>query len=296
MRWGWGIIAVLAACHARLADPAGGPDAHVTPGADAFDQVVDSADPNVDAAPLGPWGTPALIPTGTGPADDGTMSWSGRELVFALNANGTKHLYTMTYGPGGFGTPALLPFSGTADDESPRFSTDDLTLYFGSTRGGASLDIYAAHRTAVGGTWSTPAPVVGPNTGGTDKWYAPCDADHYLVVSTTAAGDTDLYEGIVGAAPAAITALNSAANETSAFLTRDCLTTYFASARGATVDLWTSHRTSVNGAWAAPTVVTDFGTAGNEEDPWTSPDSRMFTFAMATTAAPAQKQLYLSVR
>jgi len=292
----WGIIAVLAACHARLVDPAGGPDAHPTPGGDA--PILDGAGPGVDAAPLGPWGTPTLIPTGTGPADDGTMSWSGGTYVFALAANGTKHLYAMTYASGTFGTPALLPFSGIAgvDDESPRFATDDLTLYFGSTRGGASLDIYAVHRATVTSPWGLPAPVAGPNTAGTDKWYAPCDADHYLVVGTTTAGDTDIYEGIVGAAPADVTALSSAANDTSAFLTRDCLTTYFASARDGTTDLWMSQRTSVNSAWAAPTKVTDFGIAENEEDPWISADRRTFTFAKATLAAPAQKQLYISVR
>ena len=69
----------------------------------------------------------------TGAADDGSMSWGGSEYVFALVVNGTKHLYAMTYASGTFGTPALLPFSNTTfDDESPRFATDDLTLYFGS--------------------------------------------------------------------------------------------------------------------------------------------------------------------
>jgi Tol biopolymer transport system component len=225
------------------------------------------------------------------------MAWGGGEYVFARTAANTKHLYTMTYANGTFGAPVLLPFSNTTfDDESPRFAPDDLTLYFGSTRGGASLDIYAVRRATVTSPWGPPAPVAGPNTAGTDKWYAPCDGDHYLVVSTGAAGDTDLFEGIVGAAPALVTALSSAANDTSAFLTRDCLTAYFASARDGTTDLWTAQRASVNSAWSAPTKVTDFGIADNEEDPWTSTDRRMFTFAKATVAAPALKQLYLSVR
>ena len=292
----WGIIAVLAACHARLADPGNGPDAHPTPGDDAA-PVVDGTSPGVDAAPLGPWGTPMLIPTGANPADDGTMSWAGGEFVYAQAVGGVKHLHAMTYGSAGFGTPAVLPFSTTMfDDESPRFSTDDLTLYFASNRGGASLDIYAVHRTTPAGAWGPPMLVAGPNTGGTDKWYAPCDADHYLVVSASAAGDTDIYEGIVGAAPAVVTALSSATNDTSAFLTRDCLTAYFASVRDGTTDLWMSQRSSVNAAWAAPTKVTDFGIADNEEDPWIAPDARTFTFAKATVAAPAQKQLYFSVR
>ena len=294
----WGLIALLAACHARLADPAG-PDGHgVDPGDDAA-SAHDDAAPAVDAA-LGPWGTPQKIPGAHDPTngeDDVTMSWSGGELVYAVAVPGAKkHLYTMTYANGVFGTPALLPFSGIADDSSPRFSPDDLTLYFASDRGGASLDIYATTRATVGGAWQTPALVAGPNTARVDKWYAPCGGNHYMVVSATANGDTDLYEGLAGSAPTAVASLNSTANETSAFLTMDCLDIYFASARGATVDLYTSHRATVASPWPAPTLVADFGTADNEEDPWLSPSGRLFLFARATVAAPAQKDLYFSVR
>jgi Tol biopolymer transport system component len=294
----WGLFVMLAACHAKLADPSLDPDAHPQPGTDTGIPILGDA-PMADAM-LGMFSTPMAIPNASNSAnsiDDCTMSWSGTELVYAVQTNGTgnKHLYTMSYTAGMFGTPQLLPFSGVVDDESPRFSPDDLTLYFASTRGGASLDIYSTHRTAVGAMWQTPQVVSGPNTAKTDKWYAPCGGTHYVVVGTSAAGDSDLYEGIVGAAPQPISNLNSTQNDTSAFLTTDCLTLYFASTRGTSTDIYVSHRGSVNAVWEMPSLVAPFDTADNEEDPWMSPDQRTFVFARSTTANPL-KSLYISTR
>ncbi len=299
----WGLLVVLAACHARLADPAElTTDAQPQQGDDA-PNASDAAIPTDSAVMLGPWSTPAKIGIASSTAnfeDDCTMSWSGTELVWAVQTNGTgnKHLYTASYTGGVFGTPAVVSFSGVVDDESPRFSTDDLTLYFGSSRNSnnGTLDIYSAHRTAVGQPWQTPVIVAGPNTPTqTEKWYAPCGGNHYLVVGTTAAGDTDIYEGIVGAAPAPVTVLNSTANDTSAFMTEDCLTMYFASTRGTSTDIYTSTRATVDSAWAAPSLVAPFDTADNEEDPWISPDMRTFIFARSA-AGTSQKDLYISTR
>ncbi len=303
MRW-WGLFVTLAACHARLVDPGSASDAQPTPVDDSGGPIAD-ASPLADAVMLGPWGTPMKIPGASSAAnaeDDSTMSWAGTELVFAIVVGGVKHLYSASYTNGTFGTPALMSFSGVDEDESPRFSTDDLTLYFGSSRnsGNGTLDIYATRRTAVGMPWQTPAIVVGPNTPTkTEKWYAPCDGNHYLVIGTSAAGDTDVYEGIVGAAPSPVTALNSASSEISAFMTKDCLTMYFASSRNQAttgVDIFTSHRATVASPWDPPALVAPFDTTDNEEDPWISPDQRTFVFARASAATPAQKDLYISTR
>ena len=291
----WGLVVVLAGCHAGLGDDPGAVgDAGRT---DSGTQLAGDGSAGTDAG-LGVFTTPVAITVANTAAseDDSTMSWGGGELVFArVNGSGNKQLMSMTYTGGVFSAPALLSFSGAVDDESPRFSTDDLTLYFSSSRGGASLDIYQAHRATVGGAWSTPVKVAGPNTATTDKWYAPCEGGRYLVVSSNGT-DTELYEGVVGATPALATLLDSASNETGSYLSKDCLTAYFASDRGGDWDLYTSSRTTLDTPWSTPVKVAPFDTADNEEDPWISPDLKTFTFARASAATPGQKDLYISTR
>jgi hypothetical protein len=70
---------------------------------------------------------------------------------------------------------------------------------------------------------------------------------------------------------------------------------YFASNRNTNTDLYTAHRATVDTAWSAPAMVAPFDTADNEEDPWVSPDMRMFVFARSA-AGTSQKDLYFSTR
>jgi Tol biopolymer transport system component len=110
-----------------------------------------------------------------------------------------------------------------------------------------------------------------------EKWLAVCTGSYFLVAR---AGD--LYEGQLGQAGTAAAELNSTASETSTYLSPDCLTTYFASARGGTTQLYTATRTAVDQPWTTPVEVTDADDAGattDNEDPWISPDLRTFVFA-----------------
>lgn len=289
------LVLVSSACKAELMDPGdGNPDALFNPSGDSG---VDAA----DAAMLGPWSTPMMVPgaSGAGEQDDGTLSSSGLELVFSIanaaDAN-RKDLFLSTRGSTAvpFGTPAKLLFSvvGTSE-ETPRFSADDKTLYFASDRAGGAggLDIYKVTRMAIGGAWSTPALVAGPNTAVNEKWLMPCAVNNdYLVVT-----GPDLAAGTFnGAAPTVVAELSSAQPETGAFLTPDCLTTYFASSRSGTFMLYTSHRTSLAAAWQAPTPVLDFAsTGGAQEDPYVSADGRtaLFVSNIGTT-----KDVYITTR
>lgn len=289
------LVLVSSACKAELMDPGdGNPDALFNPSGDSG---VDAA----DAAMLGPWSTPMMVPgaSGAGEQDDGTLSSSGLELVFSIanaaDAN-RKDLFLSTRGSTAvpFGTPAKLLFSvvGTSE-ETPRFSADDKTLYFASDRAGGAggLDIYKVTRMAIGAAWSTPALVAGPNTAVNEKWLMPCAVNNdYLVVT-----GPDLAAGTFnGAAPTVVAELSSAQPETGAFLTPDCLTTYFASSRSGTFMLYTSHRTSLAAAWQAPTPVLDFAsTGGAQEDPYVSADGRtaLFVSNIGTT-----KDVYITTR
>jgi hypothetical protein len=289
-----------AACGVRLdgggqATPDGAPsnpDAPAPPG--------DSSLPP-DAEQLGPWGDPEQVP-GAGTAageDDGSLSSTANELVFSVqdpNAANTKDLWYMSRPSltGTWTTPVRLPFNVTGvGDETPRFSANDLTLYFASARTGGlgGLDIYRVTRTAVGGTWSTPQPVSGVSTTGADKWFMPCAANNtYLTIL-----GLDIGEGTVGSPPTVSTALSSPDGaETGPFLSPDCKTVYFASARSGTNLIYVSTRASLAGSWSAPQPVDDFQSLGGaQEDPWVSPDQRTFALVSNVTGT---KDVYLSTR
>jgi hypothetical protein len=291
-----GLVVVLGACSARLADPETTTDAPTGSNVDAPGQTVDAP-----SGMLGPWGTPSKIPGADTAADedDGTVSASGLELVFAV-ANAAdasrKDLYVATRATTSapFGTPTLLPFSVVgSSEETPRFSVNDKTLYFASDRAGGagSLDIYKVTRQNATQPWGTPALVPGPNTAALEKWFMPCAMNgDYIVVQ-----GGDLAAGTVnGPAPTVITELSSPQAETGTFLTSDCLTIYFASTRSGTNALYASHRTSTTTAWETPTAVIDFAsTGGAQEDPWVAADGRTFVFA---SNASGSKDVYISVR
>lgn len=287
---------ILGGCKASIGDGAG--DGSVTDAIDAPGTPIDAAP---DALVLGAWGAPAKVPgasTATLQEDDGSLSSTTLEMVFAVvNANDAnrKDLYVQTRpSPAGTWTaPTKLPFSLTgSSEETPRFSSDDLTLYFASDRAGGAggLDIYMVTRTSTASPWGPATRVAAASSAVSEKWFAPCAGSRYLVIV-----GTDIAEGTLGAGPPTVVAeLSSPQNETGAFITRDCLTTYFASARSGTVKLYTSTRTTVGGTWPAPTEVTDFAQLGGaQEDPWLAPDNR--TFALVSDIG-GTKDVYLSTR
>jgi Tol biopolymer transport system component len=286
------LVLLCSACKAELANAP--PDATFNPNGDS------GVDASADAA-LGPWSTPMLVTgaSGAGEQDDGTLSSSGLELVFALanaaDAN-RKDLYvsTRTSTAVAFGMPNKLVFSVVgSSEETPRFSADDKTLYFASDRAGGAglLDIYKTTRATIGGAWSAPALVVGPNTAIAEKWFMPCAINNdYLLIA-----GPDLAAGTVGgAAPTVVAELSSVQAETGSFLSSDCLTAYFASQRSGTFMIYTSHRTSLAAPWQVPTAVVDFaGIGGAQEDPYLSADGRTFVFVsnIGTT-----KDVYITTR
>lgn len=288
----WGFLVLLAACDARISG--GNPEL---------------ADAGLEM--LGPWSPPAKVSLAASPTlaeDDVTLSSNTLEMIFAVddpNGKNGKDLYysSRTGKTMPWSTASLLPFNSTTQsDETPRFSADDKVLYFASGRGGnGTLDIYSVTHTAPDATtWGTPTALASVNTTGqVEKWYMPCAANpnQYIMVQSTTANGTDLVEGTLNAgAPALLTKLNSAQNETGTFLTPDCLTIYFASARPPSTMIYTSHRNTLGGAWSDPAPVIDFaipGGNGNQEDPWMSADGRTFVFA---SDAAGTKDIYISSR
>ena len=295
-------ILLLAGCGARLSGNAVEADA-VDASAPSTDAALsDTAAP--DAAPLGPWSAPAKVgvaATAMTNEEDVTLSSSALEMVFVLAGAGGKDLYytsraslTAAWQP-----VTRLPFNGAASEESPRFSSDDRTLYFASDRRTTGdLDIFSVARPAAGSTqWDPPRLVAGVNTGASEKWFSPCDGGRYVVVRSTANRGTDLFEGTLGGgAPTPIDSLNTADGDTGAFLSRDCLTLYFASFHVVPEKIFVSRRAAATAPWPAAAPVDEFklaGGNGNQEDPWMSSDARTFVFA---SDASGDKDVYLSTR
>ena len=284
------LLLLAGACNAQLHQhqnlvspdaPQGSIDAPVTP-------------PMPDApAMLGPWGTPQLITGASDPAlaeDDGTPNQALTELYFGVvNATTNKDLYWMTRAtPNDAWGPKQLLAQSANNDESPRLSPDELTLYYG--RGG---DIYMMTRASLTSPWGSNQIVPNVNVVGNtvyEKWMAVCDNNYYMLVR-----NSDLYDGTLGSAPTKVTSLSTAGSEISTWLSKDCLTVMFArTPSGGQTDLYISTRATTADPWPAATALPDFNTAtSNEEDPWMSNDQRTFIFA---SNAAGTKDLYMSTR
>jgi WD40-like Beta Propeller Repeat len=286
----WGSLA-LVAC-----------EAHITGGALRDGGDVD--DGGLDAAPLGPWSTPTKVsPAATlATEDDVTLSGDALEAVWAIQVANGKDLYYASRPAIGapWSLATRLPFSGdAASEETPRFSPDDITLYFSSDRDNGRLDIYGVSRPKPGSTeWSGARPLDDKlinSLANVEKWFAVC-TEGYYVMAKGGGGSTDLVEGKLGSGvePKPITVLNTDDTETGAWLSRDCLTLYFASTRTDPELIYSSHRASVDAPWGPPTPMRDFAAlGGDQEDPWLSPDGRTFVFA---SSAGGNKDIYLSTR
>jgi len=284
-------LLLLGACSAELHHGQLTADA---PPADTTQNPTDAPAGSPDApVALGPWGTPALIPGASDPAlseDDGTPNQALTELYFGVvNANTNKDLYWMTRATPSdpWGTKQLLVQSAN-NDESPRLSPDELTLYYG--RNG---DIYQLTRASLTAPWGGNQIVPAVNVVGSatyEKWMAVCDNNYYMLVR-----NSDLWEGTLGSAPTKVDSLSTTGSEISTWLSKDCLTVMFArTPTNGQEDIMISTRATTTDPWPAATVLTDFNTAtSNEEDAWMSNDGHTFTFA---SNAAASKDLYMSTR
>lgn len=291
-------VLLLCACKAQL-----GTEDQAT--ADARTSSIDSSqviddDAAVDAmVPLGAWGAPAVVlgasTTNLG-EDDVVLSSNMREIYFKrTDAGPDNNLYVMTRNAltDPWSTPTALPttlINTTGQEESPRLSNDDLTLYFGR-----SGEIFKSIRASTTSPWQMATAVTALNTGANEKWAAVCD-NGYTIVSRSVTGQgQDLFEGTITAGAAtALVNQNTTSNEQGTLLSADCLRLYFQSERDGTFDLFMASRTSVTGAWSNPAKLPDFNTAAfNEEDAWISSDQRTFVYA---SNANGTKDVFISTR
>ena len=274
----------LWACGAKL-DGAAGVDGAPDDGGGPGDDL-----PPPDSG-LGPFGSPLKIDIAatTAAEDDGTLSSDGLELVWAVvdatDGNRKKLFYAQRATTADvFANAMPVPFTTTGvDDETPRFSADDKTLFFGSNRTGTvgGLDIFQVSHPSAGNNFGTPAHVDNVNGPGTDKWFMECGTNGRYLLSK----NNDLAEGLIDDAggPTTVAELSSAGGETGTFLFPDCKTILFASSRNGPNQIFIATRASETSAWNTPVLITQdpafaqmLPLGGNQQDPWLSGDGKTF--------------------
>ena len=105
----------------------------------------------------------------------------------------------------------------------------------------------------------------------------------------------DVAEGTLPNKPTVVTILSTGASETGTFITKDCLTAYWASVVSGDNAIYTSTRSVATDAWPAPAMVMDFTALGGEQsDPWISPDQK--TFSLTSDITGNQNDIYISTR
>jgi WD40 repeat protein len=190
-----------------------------------------------------------------------------------------------------FAAPVVLAGLDTlAYEGNPAISLDGLSLYFGSDRegGAGELDIWRTSRATRTAPWSVPENQAALNSPAKDIPRPP--GQDGLVMPLSSQRDVpDGYQLYTATRPSPVAAFGAPAmipelsdpthNIADAFLTDDGLTLFYASSPiGAMPDLFVSWRKSTSKPFTVPAPLVDLNTAGDERDPWLSPDGTRLYF------------------
>src|SRR5580704_16918732 len=142
------VVVVVAACgfdpRTTPLDAPNDPDAPTTP----------------DDAPVGPWGSAAILLDNGGNAHDPTLTGDMLELYFDDGLDIYTTSRASTDQP--FGTPTLeSTLSSTSIEVTPELSYDGLTVYWSSDKnpGDGDTNIWMSTRASTAVEWATPAQV-----------------------------------------------------------------------------------------------------------------------------------------
>jgi hypothetical protein len=250
--------------------------------------------------PLGPFGPPRRLDElfdGTHGVEDPVISADGLELIYASTdapSGGPNDLWVTTRSARGemWGTPQpLTEINSAAKDQTPTLSSDDLTLWFSSGRGGGPDDLYVATRATRTSPWSTPVRIAELSTSEEDRGMTVFATDLRTVFNRgpDTAGPFDLFGAsrptadAPWGAPLPVSALNTESDERNAFVTPDGSSMYFASDRGGMgkLDIWLSAlELEPDERWGAPLLVTEASVpTANDDDPVCTPDLTIMIFA-----------------
>ncbi len=247
---------------------------------------------------------PKLVAEIAAPADrtdNPTLTGDLLEIFFTSDRAGTGDLWFARR------AEATLPFDAPAPiaelntdgfETSAAISTDGLTLWFGSDRSGSmgGIDVWASTRPSRASPWTAPVNVESLNSTADDIPRPPGLHGTVMPMASTRAAvgrywsyfATRAGSGSPFGAPIEIAGVAHANRSTvDAFLSDDGLTLFYsasgfgaldAGAGGATSDLYVSFRRSVREGFELTQPLDDLNTAGDERDPWLTPDGTILYF------------------
>jgi len=276
-------------------------------GLDSVAVDADGGGGEIDAAPLPPWSVPTPI-AGVSSAvtidEDPEMSHDGLELYLARRSTtaGLPHdiIRYVRSEPGlpWISAPPIETINSTETDWTPRLSTDDLTMYFASTRDGLA-DVWTAKRGSLLVEWGAPSALSIPPLNGPaeERGAMPCNGGSRFVFTSLRSGTLDLFEiPLGGAATPILGASDAGYAEISPFISEDCLTLYFSSTEFGDPDLMVMTRTGVDAPWTSPQPIPALSTEDHEGDPWVSADGRHLVLAIDVLPVDGDYDLYESFR
>jgi hypothetical protein len=204
----------------------------------------------------------------------------------------------------GFANVVPAPVSQSIEG-TPHISLDGLSLYFFSERAGsgdAARDLYVATRSDPNGTFDTVSPLSSVNSSSTDHlpWLGPDELTLYF--TSRRSGNLDIWRSTRGSraeafgAPAAVTELNSSADDNGVTLTQDARTLIMTSNRqngAGGYDLWQAERAAIDEPFSTPEPLTALNTSATEADPSLSPDGQELFFVSTRNGA---NEIWRSIR
>jgi Tol biopolymer transport system component len=171
-----------------------------------------------------------------------------------------------------WGEPANLGshINRPAWDGNPRISTDGLSLYFDSFRGGGrgNADIWVTTRITVDSVWRTPQNIGALNTSQADRDPSISSDGLTLYFSSKRSGNWDLYQATrpnqtalwSGTDLESIQIVNSPQADRNPFISADGLSLFFSSTRAegfGNWDLYVATRLTVDSPWSDPVNLGD---------------------------------------
>ena len=146
-------------------------------------------------ASTSPFGTISPTPNINSTQDDVHTYYVPGALYFASNRTSAYHIYRAAQLSGGFASPISIPeLSSQAVDWGPVVTTDELRIYFSSTRADSgTFDVYTSTRMTSSQPWTAPTLVTElAGFGNTiPSWISPDGCRLYL--SSDHSGNEDMY-------------------------------------------------------------------------------------------------------
>jgi Tol biopolymer transport system component len=304
------VATVLVCCSspeegAPAADDAGAPTEAGSGDGGAPDAAPEASGPGCDLSK--PFAAPRPVGGVNTPTSENDARLSPDELTifFARDAFGDFGIYraTRVERTAVFSEPAPMTDLNSANGEerSPSPSADLLTLYFVSTRGGGSGDVFVARRADRAAAFGA-ATAVPPASTTTEEFhsYVRPDGKVLYYAAALATGNFDLYEASVTASgvgsPKPLTTLNTADAEAYPVISADGLTIFFDRTNSHDGDIWVAHRATVDAVFAAPTPVAELNGASTETPTWLSPDGCSLYFGSDRSGPGSSTDIWVATR